>query len=66
MYTVKTVKNYDETYEHNIIETRSLPVNTVCKFINTEKEAIEELNNRLEYESIGMVDYYLKNNEYDF
>lgn len=63
MYTVRT--NID-TLDNQIIETKSLPQNTVCKFMATIKEAREELENREMYKSIGMLKWYISNKQYDF
>ena len=61
MYTVQTINS-----TNTIIETRSLPQNTVCKFMDNLKEASEELSNREMYKSIGMLEWYIKDKGYDF
>ena len=61
MYTVQTIN-----LTNTIIETRSLPQDTVCKFMDDLKEASEELSNREMYKSIGMLEWYIKDKGYDF
>lgn len=63
MYTVITNR---QTFINEIIETKSLPTNTVCKFMETIKEATEELEIREMYKSIGMLEWYIHDKQYDF
>lgn len=63
MYTVKTnlINNTNE-----IIETKLLKTDTVCKFMDNLKQANEELENRQMYKEIGMLEWYIKDKGYDF
>lgn len=63
MYTVKTNLT---TLTNEIIDTKPLPVGTVCKFMDNMQQATEELENREMYKSVGCLDIYIKDKGWDF
>ena len=63
-----TVKTNLENGVSEIIETRSLPPNTVCKFMDTIREAREELDLRNQYAKGDgkLLALYMKQYGWDF